>query len=456
MTKTRLPSSRLAELLKIKSRTTIKRILHDETSIKALEAFAQKIEFNENIKFTSIELKRLKNALNVNRSGKDHLIARQHLLEIFDLSETCVESEFPNNTISIFPINEFLIKADILIFGRIPISVVEDLLGFIANQKEVKFTIRHIISFNDRTDENAATFKSIFKLLNFDFYIPYYYAGTKSYQNVIILKKEDGNGTQTTDITLFFGSEAVSLHDQPSDELFSLYEDLFLKISYSSKPVKRVFNKTNPTNGLITLCQWFLGMENSSSEYMLKQNMCFQMVPFDILYKIFEETGYFGLGYASSIVQELIVNFRNRCTNYFQTKKTRHHFFTKRGLSDFIDTGFLSDHYLYFRPFNLSERKAILQHFLNQIETNKHIKLNLLKNDYAIKNFEIAFFEDKCIYLLESSSGYGIDYFGVLIEAEAVNEMFEDFIKNEILENHVYSESESLDYLKYLISTMNE
>jgi hypothetical protein len=107
------------------------------------------------------------------------------------------------------------------------------------------------------------------------------------------------------------------------------------------------------------------------------------------------------------------------------------------------------------RAFNRSERKAILEFLLRQLETNNYFKIFLLKNDYSIGNLEFCYFEDKTLYILESSSGYDEDYFGVLIDAKPVIEIIDDFIKNEILKKQVYSESESIDYLKYLITLLD-
>jgi hypothetical protein len=164
------------------------------------------------------------------------------------------------------------------------------------------------------------------------------------------------------------------------------------------------------------------------------------------------ESAFLGLGEQNQQVQELVQIFQHRFTHYFKTNKTKYHLFTKRGLMDFVNTGLLSDHYKFLRPFNCHERKTILEFLINQTETNSYCRINLLKNDYAIENFKFCYFENKTLYIIESSSGYGEDYFGVAIDSIPVIDIFDDFIKNELLKYHVYTENETLEYLKYLLT----
>jgi len=74
----------------------------------------------------------------------------------------------------------------------------------------------------------------------------------------------------------------------------------------------------------------------------------------------------------------------------------------------------------------------------------------LLKDDYSIGNLEFSYFENKVLWIFDSLSGYGGDYYAGVIDSAQILEVYDDFIKNELIKNHTWPETVAL--FKYLIS----
>lgn len=127
------------------------------------------------------------------------------------------------------------------------------------------------------------------------------------------------------------------------------------------------------------------------------------------------------------------------------------HILTKRGLLDFVKNGVLSDHFCYFRPFTVEEVKATLAFILEQLAKQDFLKILILKNDYALGNIQFSYYENKALWLFDSTSGYNRDYFEGFIDSVPILDVFNDFIKNELIPNHTWPESETIEFLKYLL-----
>ena len=125
---------------------------------------------------------------------------------------------------------------------------------------------------------------------------------------------------------------------------------------------------------------------------------------------------------------------------------------TKRGLLDLVKNKILADHFCYLRPFTPQEIKSIFEFIIKQLEEKDFLKMLILKNDYFIGNIEFVYFENKALWIFDASSGYGEDYFEGFIDSVPIIEVFDDFIINEFIRNHTLPESETIVFLKYLIS----
>ena len=105
--------------------------------------------------------------------------------------------------------------------------------------------------------------------------------------DLIIVSKVLNDGTSSTDLTKFNGNmDFKLLSDNPGNSLYNFYLDCFEEIRIHCQNIRKTYETNNIIDKLIELCEYLLNLEKSTEEYLIKQNMCFQMIPTDILYKM--------------------------------------------------------------------------------------------------------------------------------------------------------------------------
>lgn len=465
--------SKMANLTNTKSRNTIQRLLKDESSIDIIQDFKTKLVAIEPPWLTSIELELLEKSVGVSRIGKDKSYGRNILLELFAIGKRniptvnnqlqCEETTESETLSQVFQSYSDYSSVNILVFDATIFSVSDALISLSQNAPNTLITIEQIIFMDDDINKNADIITSIHRLLNCKNY-NIYYSYSDEYQpknkmdvlsNFIVVDKISNAGLHSTDLVKIDGETHISvLSDNPGDSLYSFHLKCFRTIANECQKIQRTYACEDPLDKLIQISDYHMNLEKSCAEYVIKQNMCFTMVPSDILYDIFLDSDFIGLSEDHPTVQKLIQLTRERFDNYYRTQKMKVHILTSRGLLDFVKTGFLTDHIFCFRPFTKKEIKFTLEFFLNQIEINPLFKIYLLQEDNRLGHIEYDYYENQALCLMDSFSGYNEDYADWVITAKPIINIIDDFIKNELIPHHTLPESETIKLLTHLISTI--
>lgn len=462
--------TRLAELTGMKSRNSIQRILKDESSINVIEAFKAKFMELDTLRLSTSELEQLEESIEVTKIGKNTLCARNILLQVFDNRKHSLNFESPilldpreQKYISLkefFDTYKAFSKITMLIFDSISAQFTNELFNLIRTSSQTLIYISQIIYFENNRSHNAATFASIFRLFNYENYDVYNISNELTFNkypnvlsNSIVIDKETLEGNHYTDLIKMDIDNTFSyIMDVPGNSLYSFYLYHFDKLKNYCQNVRKTYEKKNPIDTIIEVCDQCLYLEKNTVEYFVKNNFNFSMIPSNISLKMLIDADYFGLDENDPKIQKLIQINTERFYNYFHTDKMKTSIMTKRGLMDFVKNKVLTDHCFYFRPYTKEEVKAILKYILNQVEDNDFFKLLLLKNDYSIGNIEFVYYENELLWIYDSFSGYDEDYYEALIDATPILDVYDDFIKNELIQNHTLPESETVDFFRYLIS----
>jgi transcriptional regulator with XRE-family HTH domain len=449
----------LAELTETRSRTTIQRLLKDQSGIRVIESFRNKLQRLPSDWLTTEELNLLNQSVEVSRYGKSRIKAR-HIL--FNLSNSPKPTFRDNRLSKLFPTASDYESIRILIFDLLNTELTAELISFVRDSDDCDIIIYHVITLNHSEVVNAETSSIIFQLLNYKYYYPYYQNDSlpcgntySDMSNILIMRKVTKDGKAFTDfIRLDRNGRLTALSDNPGDALYYYFTDSFFSRQSRYIPIRMSYTRNSIANRLADLSEYLQSLERSSSEYLIKQNMCIQMIPTDILYNMLVDSDFLGLSETDPGIQRLINIITDRCDHYFDTNKEKIHFSTKRGLKDFVSSRQLSDHFYLFREFTADELKKTLTFVIDQIRINPHYKMYLLKEDFRVGNIEYVYYEDRAIYLFDSCSGYDEDMDDGIITAKPYLEIFDDFIKNELIPHHTYSEADTLDFLEQLLSSL--
>jgi transcriptional regulator with XRE-family HTH domain len=466
-----LTITQLANITGMKSRNSIQRLLRDENSIELIENYSTKLTHINESWLTSSEIREMEAAIEVSRYGKSTISSRDTLLHLcFSKPNASIYNKNPafspieNPPSSIHELFQSYLKCQklsFIIFDS-PYNELTDAIKSLTTVIKIPIRIEHMIYAKDDAATNAEIFSSIYKLINYKNYNAYYSSSDckgiqNDMSNLMVINKITSDKTHATDlIKVGRNRQYTILYSNPGDELYYFYLNYFNGQKACSLPLRRCYRNCDPIDKLIELCEFLLYLEQSSSEYLIKQNMCFQMIHTDISYQMLKDANFLGLGEDHPKIKKLVQVCIERFENYYTVKKNKICIFTKRGLEDFVRTHNLSDHFYKFRDFTDAEVKFTLEFILNQIRTNDYFKLYLMKDDYKIDNIEYSYYENQVIYLFDSCSGYDDDLDEGIIAAKPFLEIFDDFIKNELIPKHTYPEDETIRFLEYLIACVGQ
>lgn len=459
--------SRLAELTGSKSRNSIQRILKDECSISIIEAFKSKLIELELLELTTFELEQLEQALEVNRVGQDTFAARKIFLQVFDncraeKSEGLLAWQ-PAEQKTI-PLRELLatyknfVRINLIIFDAVCPEFTYELVSLICTSPPGLIYISQILYLGNSRSHVAESFVSIIKLINYEHYNAYYIDSDLSLDchsavASIIIDKETSGGDHYTDLIKMDSGHSFSyITDVPGNSLYLFYLYHFNRLKANGKSVRRIYPKQNPFDTVVNICDLTVPLRENTARYRIEHGLDYVMIPYDILVNMLAEADYFGLGENNPMIQKFKQLWHDRFYNCFKVDTLKVSFLTKRGLLDFVKNRVLSDHFTYLRPFTKEEVKTILEFNLEQIQEKNFLKILLLKNDYSLGNIQFIYYENKVLWLYDASSGYNDSYFEGYIDSMPILEVYDDFLKNELLRNHTWPESETIEFFKYLIS----
>lgn len=466
--KKKMTITELAGLTAVKSRTAIHRLLKDNGSLEIIEAFARKLDDCDPFLFSPSERGLLKQSLEVSKYGKSTLYSRSVLLDLFRNNipqklDRPVQVIGTSKATTLGECFEAYTKnrvVEVLIFDAPRIMLSETIVFFIHKAADKKISIQQILDIDEDSGRNADIFSSIYKLLNYLDYSAYYHIAGKdpeqyqanSYKDLIVVHKISQEGTETTDlIKIEQDKNIIMLSENPGRALYEFYAVIFEKMKLNAKPVKKRYVHNNPIEKLIEISQDLLYNETNCAEYLIKQNMCVQMIQPDILYALARDAGFFGLSEDHPLIRELTQLMIKRFYNYYQTHKMKTTLFTKRGLLDFHKNRVLSDHVYGLRPFTEQEVYLTLQFILNQLNTNPFFRLYLLNDNFNIGGIEFNYYENHEIYLFDSCSGYDEFFEDGIINAKPILQVFDDFIKNDLIPNHTLPQAETIAFIQSLM-----
>lgn len=461
--------SGLAEATGTKSRNSIRRILKDECSINVMEAFNSKLIESDPLALSEAEREQLAQALEVSKVGMDTYQARKILLQLFDNSGQIRKSENPlalnpatKETIplrELFATYKVYAKLNLVIYDAVSSEFSDELVDMIRNSASTHISVSQLLYLRNSSIHNAETFASIFKLFNYEHYNLYSTPSepvldkTAVPSGFIIIDKETAEGGHATDlIRMDHGGSISFIQDMPGNSLYHFYLHHFDSLKMNSQIIRRTYSKKNPVETVLNISKFSMQLGENTNEYRIQHGLSYLMIPYDILLNMAAETNYFGLGKNNPIFQNLKQVWYERFYNCYNIDTSKVHILTKRGLLDFVKNGVLSDHFCYFRPFTAEEIKGTLEFILKQLTEKDFLKILLLKNDYALGNIQFLYYENKAFWLFDASSGYNENYFEGFIDSAPILEILDDFIKNELISNHTWPESETIEFLEHLIA----
>ncbi len=475
MRKKHISVSDLARRMNYRSRTSLSRLMHDETRYDSIEDFMNRIEPVSAWLLTAEEMCRLKTAMEVSRLGRARYKAYENMWHLVN--------EPQKNTPSL-PLERFgsgsastlhelaqtwhqAREMELLIVNSGCEPLFRELEILLRSRPDFPCRISHYLLVHNAPGAMAQQLGVLMGIFHDPRYQGYYrtWSGegdplSGSVQNntaAVSGIRVDGTPFMHMLVMHEEGAGILYENDQAID-----FMDFFRRVTKDfckgAMPLKTEYPKQELIEGLIVICRRYLNCEQDRTTYCLAPDICFELIPYEILKKVMFDSALRECDEQEPHAAELIDIHRARYENIRRKKKKTVFIFSWDGLKNFARTGRTTDHVAGMRTFTPQERIAILKDVLEQCRSNVYLSIYILRPDTKVRGMTLTTHEGLGTYLLDSNTQYDVvrghsEAFILMPEFAAT---LSDFFRDELIEKHTYSEAESIDMLRTLIASITD
>lgn len=453
--------------LNLKSKTTVSRILKDESSFEKAEEFCKSLIQVNPLNLLEFERKRLLEALEVNRIGKDEYIANKELIYFVtqknSVSEIVCSGVFGHMPLHIRNISDLFDTYNQ--YEHIRVGAVNCITDGVAQalarylSRYDNATVEQYIPYEQSKAKNARQFVSVLSLLSFKKYNCYqaFFSGSSEFEilnrfnNMLVVMKSLPDNKRFVDIiSLKSNNEFSVLYNQTDSFVFDFYTEIFDDMRRQHNPLKNPSQSKGLMETVIDLSTQFLNQERSFEQILIKPQFCFNSIAPDYISKLWVEDNV-----TAEKLGELLELQKQRFDNYTKRSKKHIGIYTKQGILKFLETGQLSDHSPLLRAFTQNEAQAVIKTIIELTENSPMNEIYLLKNEINYNQYQYLLYGKHILYFSNGNTDYRQANFNNIINSSDLVTAFHDFIKNELIPNHCYSFKDSMDFIKSVVNSNN-
>ena len=223
----------------------------------------------------------------------------------------------------------------------------------------------------------------------------------------VIASMVDAEGGKRSFMILFTDSESGTLMEIPFMD-----EERIKRMGLDKqlcRPIKRQYFDCGAFEDYVTYSSNYAALERNRTVLKIKPDIGVDQIPAWILKKAVQEGPVPADDQFSEVLDRLEAVYRERYRNSF-TKHRHCHTIMKRGaMRRFALKGKTTDHFWMMRPFTPGERAIILTELLRQQQENPYVHFYFLKDDSALRDVEIAYYEGEGMLILDAETDYNLE-----------------------------------------------
>lgn len=467
--------SDLARRLNYRSRTSLSRLMRDETRFDSIEDFMQRLEPVSAWLLTSEEMRQLKKAMEVSRLGRARYKAYEEIWRLIAVPQRCaqpvkLECFGSGSTDDLHELVQQWKRAQEIrayIINSGDEALFEELADLLRSRPEADIRIYHYLLVRDAPGAMAQQLGAMMSIFHDPRYQGCYRTwhgegtlfngGVQNNMAAISGRREDGSEFMQL---LILRTEGTCLlyEDECAAEFMAFFHRALEAFVGDALPLKTEYPEQEVSGGLLAICRRYLNCEKDRAICCLAPNVCFELIPCEILKPVMLDSALKGCPEDDPMVVELIRIHCARYENISQKKKKTVFVFSWEGLHRFAHTGYATDHVVGMRPFTPQERIAILRDVIEQCRTNVYLHIYILHPDLKVRGMTLTTHEGMGVYLLDSNTKYDVvnghsEAFILMPDFAAT---LADFLCSELIEKHAFSEAESMEMLRSLIVSIKE
>lgn len=469
-----------ARRMRLKSSTSLARILHDEASLKTTQKFYQALLALDPLPFTAEEMRRLEQALGVDLLGPERYDAFRQLDRIVfpgpaaaappRLKVTVHAGSGLPEKLSAQRLMEYLSACpdiQLTMTGCCSEALVNTLASLLregAPQKKRNFV--HYLHDAFRSSARLVKMISVIRpLLPYPTYNAYIcdsrvlpdetadiYEG-----NNLLCQATDASGARRMFHCVMVGPEDFFLTEYHDPAVFSFQLAMLRQIQPYLSPVKDLFPAHATPEDYVAYTENYRRLEHARPIYSVIPDVPLNFIQVDILLAVLQDAARENEFAASpefrALLSQLYVIQDQRAHNMFEKRQVSHYIFSYPAMAEFARTGMQSDHFFAMRPYTPAERRQILQTLRDNMAGNPFFHLYFAKDDALSFQMEITCYEGLGVLMLNADTSYtlGDDLSETLITEENFTNLFISYFQEELIPNHVHSPKESLALMDQLL-----
>ncbi len=217
--------------------------------------------------------------------------------------------------------------------------------------------------------------------------------------------------------------------------------------------IKRTYFECTAFEDYIKYSEDYAALERNHAIWKIKPDICVDQIPAWILKKAVREGPIPQDEQFASVLDALEEIYRKRFENTYSKRKHAYNIHKRNAMYKFALTGKTTDHFWGMRPFTPKERIIILSEILKQQVVNPYVHMYFLRDDAAIRDVEIAYYEGVGMLILESDTDYNLEdgHSEIMITHQEMLNLYREFYMEVLIREYVYPESETCNYLRYLL-----
>lgn len=217
--------------------------------------------------------------------------------------------------------------------------------------------------------------------------------------------------------------------------------------------VKRTYDDLPCMENYVRFCTDCAQLEYNRAVYVLKPDVSIDWIPVDILEAALQEGKAADLAQAPGQLERFREIFRARARNTFEKRKVARTILKRGAMLRFARTGQTMDHFWGMRPFTSEERVRILENLLRQIEDNPYFNVYILRDNAAISDVYVGYYEGVGVLLLDPRTDYTLTggYSEVMITHPEFGRLFKEYFERVLLAREVLTFNETTAFLQRLI-----
>ena len=346
----------------------------------------------------------------------------------------------------------------------------KDIFDSVSSFLEKLFTIseniiaEHLLTFSEKDHlHNTNTLINIIPLLKYKHYSVYY-----------------SKTSFSDDCALFGNSIIIEVQHKVSPKYFFisyLDEDLSSCLATSDKNVfafglsnYEAFKKSYNAALLDASSMDLFGskiaeLQESTNCYLLKPNCCYDRIPIIAYQHMISRTSpdelenvQKGLSGANSENKQSLETVLSILEKRIASSYTNRHIdvYSADGLTEFAETGRITDHLDFLPSFDQEERRTILEYIRDRyVDRNDLFTLYITKEKIFENGYIILAYEDVGVLIEYNQDDYrqGICS-NLFVRNKMLASVISDYVKNHIPNNRALNADESIDFLNKLIKSL--